>query len=158
MTVEAGQFFIECGVPLEHRDRRRVKVNAVFPYGYEQVPAGTAVVSTVLDTADGPREVRLRMIGLGELHTDPVNRYGAPRRSGYLLETAYPTWWPLIGRGDVEHAIRPVPSDSFKDMAEAACMPGRWRKPGLKPIQPELPHCPKCVAVLEAFLNEVPTR
>lgn len=157
MSVEAGQFFIECGVPLEHRYRRRVKVNAVFPFGYEQVPAGTAVISTVLDTSDGPREVRLRMIALTELHTDPVNQYGDPRRTGYLLETAYPLWWPLKGYGNFEHAVRPVPSDAFKDMAEAACG-GRWRKSPFKPIEPELPHCPQCEAALESFLNGVPTR
>lgn len=155
--VEAGQFFIECGVPLEHRYRRRIKVNAVFPYGYEQVPAGTAVISTVLDTSDGPREVRLRMISLGELHTDPLNQYGAPRRSGYLLASAYPEWRPLKGYGPYEHAVRPMASDAFKAMYEAACG-GRWNKETYRAGVTPLPHCTRCEAQIEAFLNDVPTR
>lgn len=147
---------MECGVPLEHRDRRRVKVKAVFPYGSDWVPAGMAFITTLERTGNGEREVRLRAAQLADLHENPLNQYGAPRRSGYLLETAYPEWQPLWNYGSHEHAVRRVPSDSFKDMAEAACG-GRWRIATYKPDAKAHPRCPRCEAALESFLSDVET-
>lgn len=147
-SIEPGQVFVECGLAAPSRPLRRVKVKAVFPYGSDWVPAGMAFIASLED--DG-REMRLRAIKLNKLHVSPRTQYGHPRRQGYLLETSFPEVGAISGW---VHNVRPIPSNTFPDMFEAACgVRGRSAHVGDSHTS-----CSPCAARLDDILTFWSTR
>lgn len=150
MSVEAGQVYVECGTP-EDRELRRIKVHAVVVtpqrHGTESV---LALVSTLVWTTTGEREMRLRSIHTGSLYEDAMTRLGRARLSGYVLEDSFTSMAALKGWGPVLHAVRPIAVKFDEDWYTSACaLRGKWSQAPAKALW-----CGICMDVM-AELNKI---